>query len=198
MNRTLDFYNKNAQSFAESTLRADFHEIQDRFLRRIPQGGRILDFGCGAGRDTKYFLQQGFRVDAADGSEELCRIAGNYTGIAVKKMLFHELDTVEYYHGIWACASILHLPKEELTDVLEKMGRAIVKDGVIYISFKYGSFEGMRNGRYFTDFTEETFQMFMGNVQGIVVDECWKTSDARPNRGEEKWVNFILRKSNTI
>ena len=144
-NKTLDYYNKNASSFAETTMDVDFHETQKHFQKLLPEQGYILDFGCGSGRDTKYFLNQNFQVDAIDGSEELCRIASDYTGIKIKKMLFNELDEVEKYDGIWACSSILHLPKDELQKVLKKMVKALKKDGIIYTSFKYGDFEGKRN-----------------------------------------------------
>lgn len=152
-NKTLEFYNKNAEAFVEDTIDVSFMEIQDRFLSLLPGGGRILDFGCGSGRDTKYFLEKGFRVDAVDGSEEMCKIAGRYTGTEVRQMLFSELDAVDRYDGIWACASILHLPKREQRSVLRKMTAALKVDGIIYTSFKYGEFEGERDGRFFTDFT---------------------------------------------
>lgn len=78
---TLDYYNSKAKDFVSATVDVVFTEIQDIFLEYIPAGGKILDFGCGSGRDTKYFLSKGFGVDAIDGSEELCKIASEYTGI---------------------------------------------------------------------------------------------------------------------
>ena len=86
------------------------------------------------------------RVDATDGSETLCRLASEYTGIVVRQMLFEELDAKEQYDGIWACSSILHLPKDSLKVVLKKMIVALKAHGIIYISFKYGTFEGERKG----------------------------------------------------
>ena len=154
----------------------------------------ILDFGCGAGRDTKYFLSRGYQVDAIDGSEQLCRIASEYTGIKVRQMLFQELDEKEKYDGIWACASILHLPKKQLHEVLENMYAALKSEGWIYTSFKYGEFEGERNGRYFTDFTTDTFKDFIRDMHGLKIEEHWITGDARPGRGEEKWLNLLLQK----
>ena len=112
-NTTLAYYNENAKRFAEGTVGVDFKATQDRFLDSLEcvSGSRragkiILDFGCGAGRDTKYFLEQGCNVTATDGSEELCRIASEYTGINVKQMLFSELKDIELYDGIWACSSM--------------------------------------------------------------------------------------------
>lgn len=113
-NKTLDYYNQNATMFAVGTACVDFRQTQDKFLHNLKAGDTILDFGCGAGRDTKYFLEHGYQVDAIDGSKELCKIASEYTGITVKQMLFQELNETEKYDGIWACSSILHLSKEEL------------------------------------------------------------------------------------
>ena len=104
---TLDYYNKMAKEFVAATVDVPFAETQEIFLVYLPDGGTILDFGCGSGRDTKYFLRRGYTVEAIDGSEELCKIASEYTGISVKQMMFHELSGVEKYDGIWACASII-------------------------------------------------------------------------------------------
>ena len=157
---------------------------------------KILDFGCGSGRDTKYFLSQGHQVDAIDGSAALCAAASRYTGIQVQNMLFQDLTAVEAYDGIWACASILHLPPEELKAVMRKMAIALKTDGIIYTGFKYGTFIGERNGRFFTDMTEETFADLLRQIEDIDLDleEQWVTTDVRPGRGEERWLDLILRK----
>jgi hypothetical protein len=111
-------------------------------------------------------------------------------------MLFQELDETASYDGIWACSSILHLPKKELEVVFVKMIRALCNDGIIYTSFKYGTFEGERNGRFFTDFTIETFEDFVINIKNISIEDYWITGDVRPGREEERWLNLILRKTN--
>lgn len=191
---TISYYNQNAARFAAETVQVNFEPTQKRFTDKLPTGAAILDFGCGSGRDTKYFLSQGYQVDAVDGSAELCRLASGYIGVNVKNMLFHELAEVERYDGIWACSSILHLPPDELADVMRKMVIALKHNGIIYTSFKYGTFAGERNGRYFTDMTEETFRDFLKQVHSVKVEEQWITSDVRPGRSDEKWLNLILRK----
>ena len=194
IDKTLKYYNENAQSFASGTVSVKFTEVQDKFLEKLNPDAYILDFGCGAGRDTKYFLSRGYQIDAIDGSEQLCRIASKYTGIKVRQMLFQELDEKEKYDGIWACASILHLPKKQLREVLKNMYAALKSKGWIYTSFKYGEFEGERNGRYFTDFTTDTFKDFIHDMHGLKIEEQWITGDVRPGRGEEKWLNLLLQK----
>lgn len=193
-NTTLGYYNNHANEFYKSTVNVEFTTMQERFLTKLEKGSYILDFGCGSGRDTKYFLEQGYKVDAIDGSEELCKLAGEYTGMKVKHMYFQELSEVDMYDGIWACSSILHLPIEELSEVMKKMVTALKKQGIIYTSFKYGTFSGERNGRYFTDMTEDTFAEFLKEINNLEIEEKWTTSDVRPGRGEEKWLNLILRK----
>ena len=195
MNNTINYYNQNAENFIANTQNADMHPTQERFLRLLDANTSILDFGCGSGRDTKYFLEKGYQVTATDGSAELCRLASEFTGIKVKEMLFQELDAINQYDGIWACSSILHLPKNELLPVIQKMCEALKDNGIIYTSFKYGDFEGERNGRYFTDFTEKTFREVIEKVPELTIEEHWITSDVRPGRGEEKWLNLILRKN---
>ena len=192
-NKTIDYYNQNADSFVQGTVSVDFKETQDKFLKLLT-GKKVLDFGCGSGRDTKYFLESGFDVTATDGSEELCKSASTYTGIQVKHMLFQDLNEADCYDGIWACSSILHLSKDELRIVINKMSRALKPNGIIYTSFKYGNFEGERNRRFFTDFTLEVFKDFISDVKDIVIEEYWITRDVRPGREEEKWLNLILRK----
>ena len=194
MDKTIEYYNQNADMFAQGTRLVDFTVVQERFRKMLPVGSRILDFGCGSGRDTKYFLEKGYRVEATDGSSELCKLASVFAGIEVKEMLFQDLDVSGKYEGIWACSSILHLSKKELLPVIRKMCDALKDNGVIYTSFKYGDFEGERNGRYFTDFTEDTFDKFIKVIPELTIEEEWITSDVRPGRGEEKWLNLILRK----
>ena len=194
MTKTLSYYDENAASFSGSTLDVDFHDIQDEFLSLLSRKAYILDFGCGAGRDTKYFADKGYTVTAVDGSAKLCEIASQYTGLHVRQMFFSELDDVEKYDGIWACASILHLPKDELGGVFIKMRDALVHDGILYTSFKYGEFEGMRGGRYFTCFTMESLVAFVEQIGGLDIIKIWLSDDVREDRKDERWVNILLKK----
>ena len=117
---TLKYYNSNAAVFSETTKNVDFSEVQQIFKKHLSLDASILDFGCGSGRDTRYFIDHGYHVTATDGSEVICKMATDYTGIQVKQMLFEELDDRNQYDGIWACASILHLSREVFYNILEK------------------------------------------------------------------------------
>lgn len=194
MNKTLDYYNKNVANYYKQTASVDFADTQNQFLHLLPKKALILDFGCGSGRDSLAFLKQGYNVEAIDGSEEMCKIASQITGISVRKMLFQELNENEKYDGIWACSSILHLTIEELRLVMNKMSDSLKPGGIIYTSFKYGSFEGERNGRYFLDFKEDSFENFIIDINELEIQKIWISNDVRVGRGEEKWLNVILQK----
>lgn len=194
MNKTINYYNSNADNFVAGTISVGFQDIQKKFTDKLPKGATILDFGCGSGRDVKYFWENGFCVSAIDGSIELCKRANKYTGVDVKNILFQEFSEIEEYDGIWACSSILHLSLIELKNVIRQMERAVKSGGIIYTSFKYGTFEGERNGRYFIDMTEDTFALLIQEREELHIEEQWVTFDVRPGRGEEQWLNIILRK----
>ena len=193
-NQTIAYYNTHAQAFNENTQAISFAACQQRFLQHLPVSARILDFGCGSGRDTKVFSAQGFQVAALDGSAELCRLAEKYTGIPVQQMLFQDFQARDEYHGIWACASLLHLTREELIPVLKNLTSALKPAGILYMSFKYGTFAGMRNGRYFHDFTEKTLWQVLVEADCFSLREQWISADVRPDRAAEKWLNVICEK----
>ena len=123
----------------------------------------------------------------------MCKVAIEYTGINVKNMLFQNLNEKEIYDGIWACASILHVKRNELPEIIQKMSLATKTNGIIYLSFKYGNFEGERNGRYFYDLKEDTAKALFTKV-GFKVEKMWITGDVREGRGDEKWMNLLVRK----
>ena len=194
MDRTLSFYNNNASTFIERTVTADVGTLRERFIKYIPQNGYVLDFGCGSGRDTKYFLEAGFRVDAVDGSEELCTAASEYSGVKVRCKEFFELDAEEQYDGIWACASVLHVEKDRLPELFRIMATALKPGGVMYLSFKYGDFSGIREGRLFTDLTEVSFRELLIGFNNLRIEEEWISEDSRSDR-TVRWLNEIVRKA---
>ena len=191
---TLDYYRNHAQDFSDGTVAVDFSITQERFLRYLQPGACILDFGCGSGRDSRCFAERGYAVTATDGCAELVELARAHTGLHVRLELFQELEDVELYDGIWACASILHLPPEELVEVLGRLHRALKRGGYLYTSFKYGDFAGESRGRYFTYLTEHSLTELLAGAPEFEPVEQWVSGDVRPGREGELWLNVILRR----
>ena len=199
-NNTLAFYSKNAQEFISSTQNVDMTEIQNAFTSLLPLKAHVLDLGCGSGRDTLYFLERGFSVTAMDACDEFCKATKNLTykyqktgKCIVLQKKFLELSDIQKYEGVWACASLLHVPKKELPAILKKIENALKEKGVFYCSFKKGTFEGERNGRYFSDFTEDELCKAIEKSTQLSKIRLWLTSDARPERSEI-WINSLWRK----
>src|ERR1700722_11012477 len=118
--QTIDFYNQNADHFFPRFLGAYTAHLYDRFLSLLPETAHILDAGCGAGRDSKYFLDQGYQVTAFDAAEALVKRARDHTNHPILHMTFNEITLQNEFDGIWAMASLLHLNRQECLEVLEK------------------------------------------------------------------------------
>lgn len=194
MNETLNYYDNQAEGFVAGTVNVDFSARHKEFASYIPAGGRILDLGCGSGRDSKAFLNMGYQVIAVDGSRELCRLASEYIGQKVICATFQAYEPDVPFDGIWACASLLHLEAVEIRKMLRKYALALKPDGIFYVSFKYGDFSGIRNGRYFTDMDEEAFKEMVNDIPELIVVKSYVTEDVRKDRVGEKWLNVFLRK----
>lgn len=187
--KTLEYYDENSEKFLADTANVEFGELQSRFASMLSAGGRVLDLGCGSGRDSLAFLKAGFDVDAIDGSKQMVEAAKSLTGLDVVQALFDEYEPDGLYDGIWACSSLLHVASDDLSFLIEKYSKALKPNGIFYLSFKLGDYEGMRNGRWFTDFTEESFRELINKIKGISISEIDITADVRPGRSDEKWLN---------
>jgi len=196
MSMTKDYYNDFFEKFTDSTLNLDMSELYNKYIQYIKPGARILDLGCGPGRDLLFFRQNGFSVSGIDNAEKFVNFAREYSGCPVSLADFRKISFSEEFEGIWACASLLHLNKDELHNVLERSVKALKPEGIFYMSFKYGSFEGIRNGRYFLFLNENEFRKIIKNIKNISILEMWKTPDFRKNRNNEYWLNVIVKKTN--
>ena len=194
MDDTKIYYQENSLEYFQSTISVDVSSLYDHFIKYVPVGSRILDLGCGSGRDTKAFLNKGYVVDAIDGSAELCKLASEYTGVQVKCMDLRQLAAVGEYNAIWACASLLHVSYKDLPNVLSRIESALVVSGIVYMSFKYGNFEGIRGERYYTDMTPERMAVLLEKTDDLCIIEEWYSDEVRADR-VLKWYNVILRKS---
>jgi len=193
MDKTLEYYNQAAQDYTADTINADVSELYAFFLKHLPANAYIMDLGCGPGRDSKYFLDNGYRVLSVDGSQEFCKLAAQLTGQDVLCQIFENIDYTEEFDGIWACASILHVPMSSLPKVLANISCALKKGGYFYASFKYGEYEGDRNGRYFTDMTEERFGKLIETIGELEIVTTMVTGDVRVGRETERWLNVVVR-----
>ena len=193
IDKNVDYYNRNADSFLEGSINADMSVVRARFLSYVPAGGRILDAGCGSGRDSKVFMEAGYDVVSFDASEEMCKRASEYIGREVKNMRFEEMSFANEFDGIWACASLLHVSFEELPEIVKKLHEALRTNGALYASFKYGEGTKIRGERIFSYFTEESVIPLFENAGFKIVSNEVGT-DSRPGREDEKWVNVICVK----
>lgn len=189
----MTYYQRNAQTFFDATVGVDMSPLYAPFLSRVVPGGRVLDAGCGSGRDAKAFSALGYQVEAFDASAEMIELATAYTGLPVRQMTFSALEDEERYDGIWCCASLLHLPQAELPEAMRRLARALKPGGVWYLSFKYGVGEREKEGRHFTDMNEAGLEAVVAALPQVSIVEQWKTQDKRPDR-DEVWLNALLNK----
>ena len=194
MKKNIDYYNQNAETFFTSTALVNMEPVYQRFLHLLPPTGRLLDAGCGSGRDAKAFAEKSYNVDAFDASPALAKLASDYTGLSVEVMSFLDFDRHQHYDGIWACASLLHVPEADLPQALQRLWRGLKPNGVLYVSFKHGTAEREHGGRVFTDATEGQLRAWTKALEGVASTDIWLTTDQRPDRQEE-WVNGLFCKA---
>ena len=192
---TLDYYNKNSEEYFNSTLNVDMTNTYKEFLKLVPEGGKILDLGCGSGRDSMNFMKLGYEVTAVDGSKELAKKASALLGKEVIASTFEELELKEKFHGIWACASLLHIKRKDLKIVLNNLYNNLEDNGVFYMSFKYGEKEYVDDkNRYFNCFTDESIISFINENTKYNILGLYITEDKLGRVNEVKWVNLICNK----
>lgn len=191
---TLNYYQNNAQTFFDGTVNVDMSSLYETFTRSLAPGARVLDAGCGSGRDAKAFMEMGYQVEAFDASSALVEMARAHTGLPVQLMTFADVAWKAEFDGIWCCASLLHVPAVELPGVMQKLADALKPGGVWYVSFKYGDGEREVDGRRFTDMDEVGLRVLLADIPGVKIDTLWKTRDKRPGR-EEIWLNGYCEKT---
>jgi SAM-dependent methyltransferase len=134
---TLQFYGNNAEAYAKRTFTSRQARLT-AFLAQLSPSASILELGCGAGGDTAEMLARGFDVRPTDGSPEMAELASKHLGRPVETLLFHDLNEVDSYDGVWANACLLHVPREQLAAVLSLIHRALKPGGVFFASYKEG------------------------------------------------------------
>jgi len=191
---SIDYYNKYAAKEFEETVNQDMSEIMREFLNYLEEGDTILDLGCGSGRDSLTLYELGYDVTPLDASSEMCKLAEIHTGLDVLQMTFEQIDFDDVFDGIWACASLLHTPKKELSGILTKIARALNEKGILYMSFKLGDFEGFRGERYFSDFTADSISQLLRENGRFEILKLWETEDIRSGHSDVRWLNVLAKK----
>lgn len=190
---SIDYYDRNGALFFAGSAYADLGAVHARFLAYLPKGGSILEAGCGSGRDARAFALAGYAVTAFDGSAKMVELAAAHAGLPVLHKRFEDADWSGEFDGIWSCASLLHVPRHDLNDVMRRLAQALKPGGVWFMSFKHGRTERYAHERHFTDMDEELLASAIADASLEVV-ELWVSNDDRPGRSQEKWTNAIARR----
>lgn len=195
------YYRDKAKEYCERTRSIDMTSSYDKFLKYVPQSEQmvILDLGCGSGRDVSVFKTHGYIVDAIDASIEMAKQTTHSTHIPALCEKIQELDKINRYAGIWASASLLHLPSKDLLSTFEKINNALISGGILYASFKYGHGEHIRGGRFFHDENEDSLRSLISLVPGLEILEMWDNRDVGIGKSsDERWLNSIIKKQETV
>jgi SAM-dependent methyltransferase len=189
--RTVRWYDRRAEEYAERTRQIGLGGLRDRFLALVPEGSPILDVGCGAGRDLRYFSGQGREVVGIDPSEEMARLAADYARATVHSCRARSFEPSRRFGGIWACASLLHVPEGELPDTFAHLGRWLQDSGVLYASFRTARAE--ESGRFFNEVSPKKAAQLAKGADGLSGTEVWTTEDAS-GREDVRWTNVLARR----
>ena len=191
MNDTITYYNQNAEEYFNNTVNVSMQELYDQFEAYLKPGNKILNLGCGSGRDSRYFLSKGYDVVSVDESKEMCRLAEKYIGRGVRNITFAELDYNNEFDAVWASASLLHISKNNLPEILRKIYCALMSHGIIYSSWKYSGEDRIINGILYYNYREESiFSEF--DSMSFNIESSWLTGDNMGRR--DKWINIIAKK----
>lgn len=191
---SIDYYNQYATQYYKDTVNLELDDIRNEFIDYLPEDSEIMDLGCGSGRDSLYFMERGFDVTAVDGSKELCELASIHIGQDVLNLNYNELDFSDVFDGVWACASFTHSSRRELVEVLGKIHESLKDGGILFMSFKYGDFDGVRNNKYYKYYHTKEIKDIIDEYNGFTMLKINKANDIRPERFDEKWIHVIAKK----
>lgn len=192
---SIEYYEKYADEFVYSTLNADMSRLYWEFEKHLLAKCRILDLGCGSGRDSRYFSEKGYKVVAVDPSSAMCKKTREIAKVPVLKRKVEDLDFENEFDAVWACASLLHLPRDKQYDALKVISRALKGNGIAYCSWKYGDGERCDNGRKFTDMNKELVYTLVDRIPEFIILKIWITVDVRNSENSQQWINILLAKN---
>ena len=186
-----NYYDINAKDYIENTINCDMSIHYEKFLKYLPPKGKIWDIGFGSGRDMIYFKSLGYNVEGIDTSLEFVKNMKN-RGFDVSLMSVTKLNFKNTYDGLWACASLLHIKREELEETILRCINALKDNGILYCSFKYGNKEIEKDNRYFNYINEEIIND-IANKNDLNIIDLYQSNDVRTIRNNEKWINIIFK-----
>lgn len=192
--QTLAVYAERAQDYAKRFGKAGEGPHMTAFLAEVPNGGRILDLGCGPGHTTAAMKRAGYQVDALDASPELAAIAKAEYDVDVKVATFDTLDDVALYDAVFANFSLLHAPKAEMPNHLRRIARALVPNGVFHIGLKRGTGEKRDGiGRFYAYYEPEELSDLLDAAGFRVTSQ--KTGEETGLDGTlAPWIIFLAKK----
>ncbi|MEM9623291.1 MAG: class I SAM-dependent methyltransferase [Pseudomonadota bacterium] len=191
--QTLDYYNRQAATYGSVAPSGNFVVYRDRFGQKLPRGAKVLDLGCGGGHAALAFLSQGFAVTALDGSPALAQVAAERTGLDVVVSDFADIDYQAEFQGIWAAASLTHVPYEHLADILVRIRQALQPTGLLVASFKRADQPWRdQHGRLFSALSAESLHQVVEQA-GLRVEAI----DTVPGKSQEtEWIWLFARQVN--
>lgn len=189
--KTIDEYNNSANQKKEAGA---YPPWENFLLPYLKPGDHILDLGCGDGHYGSIFQQLGYKVSGIDASASLCQIATKKLGVLVRNLRFDQLSDMNLYNAVWACCSLLHIPRQAMTDAFSRISFALKSSGYVYASFMEGEHEGWRDqlGSYMADMTEKSMQMVLSFVPSLQIIEVHRTP-CLYKKGTS-WIHFLLKK----
>lgn len=192
--QTLQYYSAEAPVYAAGG-KDGVSRFLHRFLDLLAPGSRILELGCGGGRDSGAMLRRGFVVEPTDGVPAIAKKAEDRLGVPVRVMRFDQLDAVDEYDAVWANASLLHVPVTGLPEVLSRVHRALKPGGLHFANYKAGTQEGRdRFGRLFNYLSSEQLHAFYGASGSWEILEGEEYAGGGYEGGMGGWVAMTLRK----
>lgn len=197
---TLAHYDQCAESFRDGTRDHDVTQNIDALLRHIESEPpyTILDFGCGPGRDIRTFSELGHRAIGLDGSEHFVQMARSETACEAWQQDFFKLDLpASHFDGVFANASLFHVPSRQLPDVLTYLRATLKPGGVLFCSNPHGlNVEGWNAGRYGAYHDLDTWRIFMAQA-GFAELEHYYRPTGFP-REHQPWLASVWRRIGSI
>lgn len=191
---SIEYYDHHAKEFIQATFQTDMSPLLEQFVSYLPPKARILDVGCGSGRDSLWLMDRGYDVYAHDGSPAMVDHCKSFMGDRVSQSTFEEFQTDRTFQGVWACASLLHVKREILPDMVQKYANFLEEGGIFFASFKRRDEDHEKDGRCFTNMTVESLTELINQCSDLEILNILLTRDVREGRDEEIWVSVFARK----